>query len=341
MKKFIIILIVSVSVICSFKSVNATDNENEDLSIENKIESNATMLIGQDIDIVEYRNLFDLNKEDNYILAITDNDGYVIVSKDNLNISELSLQANTNPYKNKMNNQLIYAGPSNYLYIDSENIIRNITDGSENNNFSEDLKEANETFLNTNFELPKTREFAWKGIAESRFSRYAGAGWINKSDDGVGYCGPYAAATLLAYFDDYIDNGIVPDSIRIRNSTSPGTLVSTMIRLTPKASETLPNHVGSGITTFMKNYSTTKVNASVDLYQTWIYVNTLCSKQRPILTGLLNALGSSYGDHWVLVYQIREDAEGKGWYKCVDNWGGYNKVIQSSWTMGNVWLPIY
>ncbi|NBK97301.1 MAG: hypothetical protein EOM50_04685 [Erysipelotrichia bacterium] len=84
------------------------------------------------------------------------------------------------------------------------------------------------------------------------------------------YCGPYAAA-LLAYYEDYIDNGVIPNSIRAKGSTSAG---------------------------------------------------------------------STYGNHWVLAYQVREDSVGKGWYKCVDNHGRYNAIIQASWTAGNGWLSI-
>lgn len=56
-----------------------------------------------------------------------------------------------------------------------------------------------------------------------------------------------------------------------------------------------------------------------------------CEANLPICIGMINA--PSYGNHWVSVYQIRENGEHKGHYKCVDHWYDYKKEIQTSWTI--------
>lgn len=49
----------------------------------------------------------------------------------------------------------------------------------------------------------------WKGIAEERFRPYKQ--WVTPS----GYlCGTYAAAVFLAYYQDYIDETIIPKAFR-------------------------------------------------------------------------------------------------------------------------------
>ena len=51
----------------------------------------------------------------------------------------------------------------------------------------------------------------------------------------------------------------------------------------------------------------------------------------PICIGMINA--PSYGNHWVSVYQIRENGEHKVFYKCVDHWYGFRKEIQTRQTI--------
>lgn len=59
-----------------------------------------------------------------------------------------------------------------------------------------------------------------------------------------------------------------------------------------------------------------------------------CESSLPICMGMINA--PSYGNHWVTVYQIRENREHKCFYKCVDHWYDFRKEIQTRWTIGYV-----
>ena len=55
----------------------------------------------------------------------------------------------------------------------------------------------------------------WKGIAEERFRPYKQ--WVTPS----GYlCGTYAAAVFLAYYQDYIDETIIPKAFRRKTAGS-------------------------------------------------------------------------------------------------------------------------
>lgn len=57
-----------------------------------------------------------------------------------------------------------------------------------------------------------------------------------------------------------------------------------------------------------------------------------CEASLPICMGMINT--PSYGNHWISVYQIRENGEHKGFYKCVDHWHDFKKEIQTRWTIG-------
>ena len=57
----------------------------------------------------------------------------------------------------------------------------------------------------------------WQGIPEERFRRYKS--WVTPS----GYlCGTYAATVFLAYYQDYIDEQIIPKTVRRKNQLQPG-----------------------------------------------------------------------------------------------------------------------
>lgn len=322
-------------ILCVNKDIsNLSAKELEVLSKDeiDTIERNASILGEREINIKYTKVLNDINNDPTYVLGVLNNNGYLIASVENLNISELCSDDDANPYSGYLNENLVYAGQYNYFYRDEEGIRDVVTNALVTMEPDEEVFLANSRFLESKFSANvSTRAFAWTGISESRFSRYAN--WINRT----GHCGPYAAASLLAYYDDYISDSVIPGSIRSRNSTSAGTLIDKLIALTPQASGTLPNHVSSGITSFTQKYSTrSDIKTSTNLYGTWARVVNSCKRSRPICVGMTSLAGSKYGNHWVTVYQVKEDSSGKGWYKCVDNHGKYNAIIETSWTVGTV-----
>lgn len=89
----------------------------------------------------------------------------------------------------------------------------------------------------------------WKGIAEERFRPYKQ--WVTPS----GYlCGTYAAAVFLAYYQDYIDETIIPKAFR-RKKQRDLTVVTEMLRvlIQPHGLPTIAWQVSHGLTRFSIN----------------------------------------------------------------------------------------
>lgn len=337
-KKLLISIVFCVSVISLPLKASETSISNEQITL---MSQRVEMLENTKVNISSTRLLKDVNGNENYILGVLENNGYIIASKDDLNLSEYCIQPSSNPYKEYMNLDISYAGPSNYIVKENNSQIEiktqlSISDDIKNR---EGLSELNNKFLADTFDDTNARSMPWIGIGESRFPRYATSSWINDAAYyGGAFCGPFAAAIMLAYYEDYINSAVVPSSIRSLGSTKPGTLIDQLILLTPAPSSTLPTDIYTGVKTFLERFSSDKTFKPTLAYSTWDAVVKACTPGRPICVGLLSYAGSTYGNHWVTVYQAHEDNAGKGFYKCVDNWGGYNKVINTSWTMGAVGL---
>lgn len=293
---------------------------------EKKIKENAIALRGENINIEYSITLLDIAENENYILSILDNGGYIISSEEKLAISEMSTTENSNPYKDVMNYSLLYADPYNCYYKTVNgyknvytHTILDLVDATE-------IKSINDLFLEEEPYVPKTRYFPYKGISESRMQTY---NWINRDNN----CGPISAAILIAYYDDYINNELVPNTIRPRYSTNGNSLINAMIYNTLNPSATMPIHVATGLNKFINsNSSITSYLATSNNFGTWGQVKKNCEASLPICVGMINE--PKYGNHWVTVYQIRENGENKGYYKCVDNWGDYKKEIETRWTIG-------
>ncbi len=177
------------------QSVNAstdlTDNYLSDIKDQ-------VCLLSKEIEISKlnfksHKILLDIENNESYALIITDNNGYIISGIKNKTISEYSLTENSNPYKNNMNDTLLYYGPMNYLFKSNGSIVdiytnqiiypnlrmSNITD-----NNIENLKKLNTEFLNNcvPVSLKTHASGSWVGASESRFSRYNGTSWRNTSN---------------------------------------------------------------------------------------------------------------------------------------------------------------
>lgn len=340
---FLTICLFFVGLIVNPLKINANNmlipnSENISPNIIQLIENNGESMTGTNITISEVQYVLDTDFEPNYILVTLDNGGYIISSIDG-KISEMSLNDDSNPYQNCINVPLVYAGAFNY-YKYENGILINIKDNTLlHSGFNEKIRKKSQEFIETSKNEIRSSVsngsggMTWHGITSSRFSRYAGSGWINNGE--VGYCGPYAAAIMMAYCDDYVNDNLIPASVRTRNSSNPGTLITKLISLTPHANETLPNHVSTGINSFISNYSIdTSFGTSTNLYGTYAYVKLQCDNNRPICVGTIKG---DYGQHWVTVYQYAIGTSTK-YYRCVDNWGEYEVYFDYSWTLGSVYL---
>ena len=190
----------------------------------------------------------------------------------------------------------------------------------------------------------------WKGLNSSKFKKYEEGKWVNDGIyypesagyPGTGICGTIGAATLLSYYDDYVNNIYVPSNIRPRFSKSPGTLITGLFQYIDKGrSGTYPWHVGNGLVNWMKSKNIPAEYRHVrhGAIGTRSMVKAMIDKNRPIMVGLISYLGYNKPNHWVVAYQYTTYSNDKRlYYRCVDNHGDYRKAINSSWALGVVMI---
>lgn len=174
----------------------------------------------------------------------------------------------------------------------------------------------------------------WKGIAEERFRPYNQ--WVTPS----GYlCGTYAAAVFLAYYQDYIDETIIPKAFR-RKKQRDLTVVTEMLRvlIQPHGLPTIAWQVSHGLTRFFDQFQL-PYRGRATVVGGWHRACKRIDEGKPVIIGILKPLGSTYGNHWVVAYAYAETASGERYFKVHDNWGNYKKVIPASWVNGTVTLP--
>ncbi|KAF1295845.1 hypothetical protein BAU15_03365 [Enterococcus sp. JM4C] len=171
-------------------------------------------------------------------------------------------------------------------------------------------------------------------MPESRFYPYRN--WLTPS----GYlCGTYASTVLLAYYQDYIDETIIPDTLRMKGENRHEDLANCLRPLIqPLGLPTIPFQVGFGLSRYFDRYGL-KYRARTTLIGSWNRAVKRIQQGKPVEVGILKVLGSTYGNHWIVAYAYLEKADGSRFYKVHDNWGNYNKVINASWGNGTVSLP--
>ncbi len=324
------------------KSINNTVINSE---LEFMIQDNVFALTNSNVTIKKVIQLYDVNGEPNYVLAVFNEGGYTIVTSQNAIISECNLHTgNSYPYKDYIDSGLIYAGPGNYVveknnqHIDSKSgksVDLNVTDELIEKNDNMLSKEQNkeqslQASLTTSSSISATATSAttWTGISSSRFVRYAT--WTNTDNT----CGTYATAVMLAYLDDYIDDTFVPSSVRTRSSTSAGTLITKLKSfIGDDGSGTYPSDLNYGIGDFMDYYSLSHIQSSSELILVDTWAKDSIDKGWPAVLGIVSILGSPYGNHWVTAYSYSGE-----YYQAHDNWGDYAAIINNDWTTGLVWM---
>lgn len=193
---------------------------------------------------------------------------------------------------------------------------------------------ANYPKATTEFRLsqgyPKDR---WIGLPEERFARYRN--WRNTSGN---LCGTYASSVMLAYYQDYLEEGILPKSIREKEHPQNARLIYNLKNHIQKLGfPTVPVQVSSGINRFLKRCGNQR-RARFYHTKNWQHVTHAILSGRPVVVSIIRILGSAYGNHWVTAYAFLETSEGQRYLKIHDNWGRYDRVIPANWVNSTVTL---
>lgn len=179
-----------------------------------------------------------------------------------------------------------------------------------------------------------TEKDQWVALPEERFLSYRN--WTTPK----GYlCGTTAASVLLAYYQDYIDETIIPTYIRRKNSRQKDTLVHFLqLFIQPLGLPTIALQVSHGLSTYF-NHVDVDLRARMTMVGGWHRAVKRIDQGKPVIVGVLKVLGSTYGNHWVTAYGYLETSNGERFLKVHDNWGNYKQVIPASWVNGTVSLP--
>lgn len=174
----------------------------------------------------------------------------------------------------------------------------------------------------------------WHGLPEERFKAYRN--WRTPQ----GYlCGTYASSVLLAYYQDYIDETIIPTFIRRKKSTEVTTLASFLQLFVQRHGlPTIAWQVAHGLSGFF-SYNNQQLRARATMLGGWQRAIKRIDQGKPVIIGVNQLLGSMYGNHWVVAYAYMETAVGERYFKVHDNWGNYQVQIPAKWVNGTVSLP--
>lgn len=174
----------------------------------------------------------------------------------------------------------------------------------------------------------------WVGLEEERFMRYRN--WRTTK----GYlCGTTASGVLLAYYQDYLDEKMVPSFLRRKNSANGKVLLAFLqVLIQPVDLPTLAPQVSHGLTRYFDHFDL-PYRGRATMAGGWYRAVKRIQAGKPVVLGLMRAKGSTYGNHWVTAYAFKETSDGKRYFKVHDNWGKYNQVIPAQWVSGTVSLP--
>ncbi|MHC5269615.1 hypothetical protein ACYSNO_10585 [Enterococcus sp. LJL98] len=174
----------------------------------------------------------------------------------------------------------------------------------------------------------------WHGLPEERFKTYRH--WITPK----GYlCGTYASIVLLAYYQDFIDESLIPAFIRRKNSREVQPLASFLqLFIQRQGLPTVAWQVAHGLSRFF-HYQQNPLRGRATMLGGWQRVVKRIDQGKPVIVGVNRLLGSTYGNHWLVAYAYLETPSGKRYLKVHDNWGNHAAVIPMRWVNGTVSLP--
>ena len=310
-----------------------------------------------DLKLDSTKVLYDVELNPSYLFLKFDN-GYAIVSKEHGIIAEYCLDTESIPYSESTNGDiLVYAGPLNYVILPNTKTAL-MSANNPLSNVSPELIEKNKEFLSIEGSTVTplaTTSSSYIGLPSSQFTKYYKGKWHNSTTNyppsqgypSNGLCGTLAVSALLAYYDDYINNNIVPTPMRAQGSESPGTLITTVFKYIDKLhmNGTIPENLYTGINTFLDSHASSVASSYRPVFYNLSTLNKakeiIGTKQRPMCIGLTKLAGYS-SNHWVLAYAYQINPSADDLYKCVNNAGSsgasYNYNVHVSWTCGYVYL---
>lgn len=151
-------------------------------------------------------------------------------------------------------------------------------------------------------------------------------------------CGTYASSVLLAYWQDQIDDRILPNGLRKKENEQNEALIQALQPLLqPIDFPTVPLQISLGLNRFFRRYRIS-YRARGTVAGSWQRVTKRILKGEPVMIGLLQLFGSSYRNHWVVVHGFMETSDGQKFYKIHDNWGKSAAVIPAEWGNGTISL---
>lgn len=174
----------------------------------------------------------------------------------------------------------------------------------------------------------------WHGLPEERFKAYRH--WTTPK----GYlCGTYASSVLLAYYQDYIDEGLIPAFIRRKHNRDVRALANFLqLFIQRHGFPTLAWQVAHGLSSYF-SHNQIKLRGRATILGGWQRAVKRIDQGKPVIVGVNQLLGSTYGNHWVVAYAYQETIEGERFFKVHDNWGNHAAVIPVKWVNGTVSLP--
>ncbi|MGX7204200.1 hypothetical protein [Enterococcus pingfangensis] len=149
-------------------------------------------------------------------------------------------------------------------------------------------------------------------------------------------CGTYAASVLLAYWQDELDQDCLP-SLEINSKQKEELIRVLQSFLQPIDLPTIPCQISLGLNRFFRRYQI-PYRARGTAIGSWQRVTKRITAGEPVMIGLLQILGSSYKNHWVVVHGFMETADGQKFYKVHDNWGNSEAIIPAEWGNGTITL---
>ncbi|MBQ7991497.1 MAG: hypothetical protein IJ252_00575 [Solobacterium sp.] len=339
--------------LCTPSAIIVSAQETNTENIINSVTREIELFCNCDLSVTKTFTMYDVLANPSWICIDYEPSAYAIASFNGV-ISEFAFGVTSEALEiGSAKDWILYAGPGNTAVFQTQ---AELTENIQL--LSDELVEINETVLNQN-EYPIAMESILNhdgqasinasGINAGNLSKYVTASWFPTayvSTNQNGICGTIAAAQLLAYYDDYSADAYVPASIRIRYSSTPGTLISTYLYpvidgLYPNG--TLPTHIANGINNFLTNYSGMSGVYAQSAVTTWTPAKAKLDAGKPVLIGTLAVLNSPLGNHWVFAYDYFLSGSGHYYYVCLPNIStmigttAYN--VNVGWTSGVVYIP--
>ncbi len=233
------------------------------------------------------------------------NNGYLIVDADTLKPIEFSHE-NSLDFFNDTKRKYYYGGPLNYFYEQGENIISStgVSVKKQDLNFENKAK----SFTVSNFEeINKARS---SNIRISHVPR-------NYSYNPNGICGSTAAAILLMYYDDYVNDAYVASGYEVS-----GTGEKLIKMLVPYIDGSTPGSTASDMVSGLNKYLGSRGLSKSAKLLSKADIATPFSSNKPVLIDLDKH--PTYKEHWVVGYGYNRYKEGTTTFRMyivVNGWG--------------------